>query len=74
MESIVWLADHVDLILCFFDPIGQALCKRTMDTVQRLNENHSEKLAYYLSKADQVEKENDRQRVLIQITVGACSS
>ena len=67
-ESIVWLADHVDLILCFFDPIGQALCKRTMDTVARLNENHSEKLAYYMSKADQVEKESDRQRVLIQIT------
>ena len=44
-ESIVWLADHVDLILCFFDPIGQALCKRTMNTVARLNENHAEKLA-----------------------------
>lgn len=68
VESIVWLADHVDLILCFFDPIGQALCKRTMDTVERLNENHAEKLAYYMSKADQVEKEHDRQRVLIQIT------
>ena len=25
--SIVWLADHVDLILTFLDPIGQALCK-----------------------------------------------
>ena len=25
----MFLADHVDLILCFFDPIGQALCKRT---------------------------------------------
>lgn len=67
-ESIVFLADHVDLILCFFDPIGQALCKRTMKTIERLNEHHAEKLAYYMSKADQVEKEHDRQRVLIQIT------
>ena len=67
-ESIVFLADHVDLILCFFDPIGQALCKRTMRTIERLNEHHAEKLAYYMSKADQVEKEHDRQRVLIQIT------
>ncbi|EEH56763.1 uncharacterized protein MICPUCDRAFT_47608 [Micromonas pusilla CCMP1545] len=68
VESIAWLADHVDLILCFFDPIGQALCKRTMTAVERLNEKHAEKLAYYMSKADQVEKEHDRQRVLIQIT------
>ena len=68
VESIVWLADHVDLILVFFDPIGQALCKRTMTAIERLNESHAEKLAYYMSKADQVEKEHDRQRVLIQIT------
>ena len=68
VESIVWLADHVDMILCFFDPIGQALCKRTMTAVERLNERHAEKLHYYMSKADQVEKEHDRQRVLIQIT------
>ena len=58
-ESIVFLADHVDLILCFFDPIGQALCKRTMRTIERLNEHHAEKLEYYMSKADQVEKEHD---------------
>ena len=62
------LADHVDLILVFFDPIGQALCKRTMKVIEALNENHADKLAYYMSKADQVEKEHDRQRVLIQIT------
>ena len=33
----------------------------------RLSEHHAE-LAYYMGKADQVEKEHDRQRVLIQIT------
>ena len=67
-KVITWLADHVDLILCFFDPIGQALCKRTMKVIESLNEHHADKLAYYMSKADQVEKEHDRQRVLIQIT------
>jgi len=67
-KVITWMADHVDLILCFFDPIGQALCKRTMKVVEALNEHHADKLAYYMSKADQVEKEHDRQRVLIQIT------
>ena len=67
-KVITWLADHVDLILCFFDPIGQALCKRTMTVIESLNEHHADKLAYYMSKADQVEKEHDRQRVLIQIT------
>eukprot|EP00898_Chlorokybus_atmophyticus_P002725 jgi/Chlat1/3453/Chrsp23S03772 len=50
---IVWLADHADLILVFFDPIGQALCARTMDIIQRLNVNHAEKMKYYMSKADQ---------------------
>jgi len=67
-KVITWLADHVDLILIFFDPIGQALCKRTMKVVEALNETHADKLAYFMSKADQVEKEHDRQRVLIQIT------
>ena len=51
-----------------FDPIGQALCRRTMKVIEALNEKHAEKLSYYMSKADQVEKEHDRQRVLIQIT------
>jgi len=68
-SSIVWMADYVDLIIIFFDPIGQALCKRTVDVIRRLNDNgHAEKMQYYMSKADQVESELDRQRVLIQIT------
>ena len=39
-----------------------------MKVIEALNEKHAEKLSYYMSKADQVEKEHDRQRVLIQIT------
>lgn len=71
--AILWLADHVDLILVFFDPIGQALTARTMEIVQRLSIKHNEKLMFYMSKADQVEREDDRQRVLIQITQNVTS-
>ena len=40
-----------------------------MEVVQKLNESpHLEKIHYFMSKADAVEKEHDRQRVLIQIT------
>jgi hypothetical protein len=39
-----------------------------MDIVERLNDKHSEKMRFYLSKADEVENEQDRQKVLIQIT------
>ncbi len=68
-DAIIHMAEHVDLILVFFDPIGQATCKRTMQVVERLNNSpHLEKIHYFMSKADAVEKEHDRQRVLIQIT------
>ena len=40
-----------------------------MQVVERLNNSpHLEKIHYFMSKADAVEKEHDRQRVLIQIT------
>lgn len=48
-EAILWLADHADLILIFFDPIGQATCKRTMNVVEKLNNSaHLEKISYYM--------------------------
>lgn len=41
----------MDLILIFFDPVGQALCKRTMEVVEALNAGpHLEKVHYFLSK------------------------
>ncbi|WIA39674.1 hypothetical protein OEZ86_005739 [Tetradesmus obliquus] len=68
-DSIMWMADHVDLILVFFDPVSQATCKRTMEVVEQLNNTHHlEKIHYFMSKADEVTDERDRQRVLIQIT------
>ena len=68
-RAICDVAEHVDLVMCFFDPIGQALCKRTMNVIERLNnEGHAEKVCYYMSKADEVTNETDRMRCLIQIT------
>jgi hypothetical protein len=35
--AIAEVAASMDLILCFLDPMGQALCSRTMDVVKELN-------------------------------------
>ena len=50
-----------DLIFVFFDPIGQALCKRTLNIVERLSEKHADRMKFYLSKADEAGHESDRQ-------------
>jgi len=67
-EAMLAVAKHTDLIYVFFDPIGQALCERTMNVIERLNEAHPDKLRYFLSKADTVPNERDRQKVVVQIT------
>jgi hypothetical protein len=56
------LGELADLIFVFFDPIGQALCKRTLNLVEQLNIRHPERLRFYLSKADEAGTESDRQR------------
>ncbi|XP_002733769.1 uncharacterized protein LOC100378905 [Saccoglossus kowalevskii] len=71
-ESILWLGDRADLIFVFFDPIGQALCKRTLNLVEKLNEDHSDRIRFYLSKADEAGHESDRQRVMMQIVQELC--
>uniref|UniRef100_A0A3P9INI2 Uncharacterized LOC101160240 n=1 Tax=Oryzias latipes TaxID=8090 RepID=A0A3P9INI2_ORYLA len=71
-DVILWLGDLCDLILVFFDPMGQALCKRTLNIVERLNEKHSDRLHFYLSKADEAGGESDRQRVMMQIVQELC--
>jgi len=71
-KSIEWLGDLCDLIFVFFDPIGQALCKRTLNIVEHLNEQYTERIRFYLSKADTAGTESDRQRVLMQITQELC--
>lgn len=71
-EAILWLGNMADLIFTFFDPIGQALCKRTLNLVERLNSAHAEKMRFYLSKADDAGNESDRQRVMMQIVQELC--
>ncbi|KAG5263220.1 hypothetical protein AALO_G00283910 [Alosa alosa] len=71
-QAILWLGELCDLILVFFDPMGQALCKRTLNIVENLNEKHGEKLRFYLSKADEAGGESDRQRVMMQIVQELC--
>ncbi|TKS91782.1 hypothetical protein D9C73_026019 [Collichthys lucidus] len=66
------LGDLCDLILVFFDPMGQALCKRTLNIVESLNEKHGDRLKFYLSKADEAGGESDRQRVMMQIVQELC--
>ncbi|XP_039620782.1 uncharacterized protein si:ch211-11k18.4 [Polypterus senegalus] len=71
-QAILWLGELCDLILVFFDPMGQALCKRTLNIVENLNETQGDKLRFYLSKADEAGGESDRQRVMMQIVQELC--
>lgn len=41
--------------------MGQALCKRTLNIVEKLSEKCGDKLMFYLSKADEAGSETDRQ-------------
>lgn len=58
---IVCSGDIADLIFVFFDPMGQALCKRTLSLVEKLNDTHADRMRFYLSKADEAGHEADRQ-------------
>ncbi|XP_046610832.1 EH domain-containing protein 3-like [Neodiprion virginianus] len=71
-EAVLWLGSMADLIFVFFDPIGQALCKRTLNLVEKLNSTNAEKMRFYLSKADDAGNESDRQRVMMQIVQELC--
>jgi len=65
---IEYLADHVDLIFVFLDPIGQALCTRTMQVIEALNVKHYMKMRYYLTKADTIDNIQDLLKVTAQVT------
>lgn len=71
-NAILWFGDIADLIFVYFDPIGQALCKRTLNIVEKLNETHGNKIHFYLSKADEAGTDTDRQKVLMQIVQELC--
>eukprot|EP01116_Phalansterium_solitarium_P024852 TRINITY_DN9223_c0_g1_i2.p1 TRINITY_DN9223_c0_g1~~TRINITY_DN9223_c0_g1_i2.p1 ORF type:complete len:455 (-),score=203.31 TRINITY_DN9223_c0_g1_i2:155-1519(-) len=67
-KVIKFFADQADLIFVFFDPIGQALCTRTMKAVGLLNQEYPERVRYFLSKADDVVSQTDLNKVMVQIT------
>ncbi|XP_037566857.1 uncharacterized protein LOC119446494 isoform X1 [Dermacentor silvarum] len=71
-RTILWLGQMADLIFVFFDPIGQALCKRTLNIVEELNDKFVDKMRFYLSKADEAGHEADRQKVMMQIVQELC--
>lgn len=71
-QAVLWLGELCDLILVFFDPMGQALCKRTLNIVEKLNDKQGDRLRFYLSKADEAGGESDRQRVMMQIVQELC--
>merc|ERR1712098_874888 len=66
------LSDLCDLVFVFFDPIGQALCKRTLNIVEKISSKNPERMRFYLSKADEAGHESDRQRVMMQIVQELC--
>ncbi|XP_036454354.1 uncharacterized protein si:dkey-98f17.5 [Colossoma macropomum] len=71
-SAITSFGEQADLIFVFFDPMGQALCKRTLNIVEKLSEKCGDKLRFYLSKADEAGRETDRQRVMMQIVQELC--
>jgi len=58
--------DNKLLIELFFDPLGQGLCKRTLNIVEKLSENRAD-MKFSLSKVGEVGHENDCQKVMMQI-------
>ncbi|XP_054281457.1 uncharacterized protein LOC128999120 [Macrosteles quadrilineatus] len=71
-DTILFLGGVADLIFVFFDPIGLALCKRTMIVVEKINSLYPEKLHMYLSKSDEIRKQTDKQKIMMQITQEVC--
>lgn len=52
-RALLWLGAMADLIFIFFDPIGQALRKHTLDVVEALFQqagSDTRKFKLYLSK------------------------
>lgn len=71
-KAIKFLGNLADLVFVFFDPIGQALRKRTLNVVDALTAKYGEKIKLFLSKADEAGNETDRQKVLMQIVQELC--
>ena len=58
-----FVGDLADLIFVFFDPIGQALCKRTLNVVEELSSKHADRMRFYLSKVSNKYYDNFNNKV-----------
>ncbi|KAK2954929.1 hypothetical protein BLNAU_10069 [Blattamonas nauphoetae] len=68
-EAIFRLGKEADLVLVFFEPIGQTLCGRTMRIVSRMEgEGLGWKMHFILNKIDLFSKPRERDKVLVQMT------
>ena len=69
-DILAWIADKVDLIFCFFDPHGQALCERTRQVVQSIESNptNRNKLTFVLTKIDTFKNEQEKGKVMVQLS------
>jgi GTPase SAR1 family protein len=70
-NAILWFGNISDLIFVFFDPIGQALCKRTLNIVEKLNDKHGNKIKFFLSKADEAGSDTDRQVLTDELSISS---
>eukprot|EP00035_Acanthoeca_spectabilis_P025087 m.456740 g.456740 ORF g.456740 m.456740 type:complete len:462 (-) comp21121_c0_seq1:125-1510(-) len=69
--ALLWLGRMADVTLVFFDPIGQALRKHTIDVVEKMCSDplsDFRKMHFYLSKADEAGSDRDRQKVIVQMS------
>lgn len=69
--ALKWLGRSANLVFVFFDPIGQALRKHTLDVVESMcSDKNSDykKMHFYLSKADIAGNAKERQKVMIQMS------
>lgn len=63
-EVLEWFSYHADLIMCFFDPQGQALCKRTMKLIKRLYPINQNKMHFIMTKGDVFDSDDDRMKCM----------
>jgi len=57
---------QADLVLCFLDPRGQALCERMMVVLTKMYQRFPEKVKLFMSRADEVATERDRNKCSVQ--------
>ena len=73
MSVIVWLAGYADLVFVFFDPIGQALCQKTLGLVKEIFHNHPQKIRFCLTKIDEIKDKGDFNKLLCQVSMNLAS-